>query len=239
MWRGNNSLCLFFSHGNLRSGETTPTGFRLWHGLRFPFCFLWGRRHRCPNPPLTHHRCPNPQHRLQIHHSPNTGFQIHSTDVHIHSTGVQIHHSLLATGILWCCGLWANICWTTEHSCAYGEPSEDPKPQWKQREWLPDVPLVVKQVFHGHCLVTPCRDRELSLGKAPCGTLASDSSAITALSQEDLVASKNHFQTCPSCKNQRIELPIIPTVRHDNSTCVPTKGKGKAWSIDYSSHALQ
>lgn len=56
-------------------------------------------------------------------HCHNTGVQTH----HWPNTGVQTHHSLLATGILWCCALWANICLTTEHSCAYGEPAEDPK----------------------------------------------------------------------------------------------------------------
>lgn len=174
------------------------------------------------NPPLTQHRIPNPQHRCPHpqHRCPNPPFPVghrNSLVLWFVSKHLLNHRAQLC---LWRAIRRSKASMKTEGMASY-------------------VPLVGKQVFHGHCLVTPCRDRELSLGKAPCGTLASDSSAITALSQEDLVASKNHFQTCPSCKNQRIELPIIPTVRHDNSTCVPTKGKGKAWSIDYSSHALQ
>lgn len=65
--------------------------------------------------------------------------------------------------------------------------------------------------------------------------LCHHSSAITALSEEALVASRSHFQSCPCYRNQRTELPFIPTVSQGNSTCVPTKGRGKAWS----SHKIQ
>lgn len=163
--------------------------------------------------PLPQHRCPNPP--LAQHGYPNSPFPAG-------------HGNSL--------GLWfvSKHLFNHRASCAYGELSEDPKSLNANRV-KGFLMLAGKQVCRGTAWWHHVGTETWAWERHCWCQLGCDSSASTALSEEALAASKNHFQTCPYCKNQGIELPIIPTARQDNSTCMHSKGRGKVQS----SHNIQ